>query len=140
MYTAESGEGERPGPTGALYVPVRLGRVSGHHLCFLRTPLGVRTAVGFTSRERLSGVLGEEQAWIRLAEPVVRALAEPLGVLSLIVDPQLTAPGPARTAAAVPSLAPVCVRRLTGATEESLPAEGALRASSAVGETARPRA
>ncbi|MFE5856809.1 SAV_915 family protein [Streptomyces sp. NPDC056500] len=139
MYTADDGEGDRPGPAAALYVPVRFGRVAGHHLCFLRTPLGVRTAVGFTSRERLAAVLGAEQAWIRLAEPVVRALAEPLGVLALTVDPQLTAPGPARTVAKTPGT-PSCVRRLIDAPGEGLAVEGALRVAPAAGEFSRPGA
>ncbi|MFE3021686.1 SAV_915 family protein [Streptomyces sp. NPDC059256] len=132
MYTADDGEGDRPGPVAALYVPVRFGRVAGHHLCFLRTPLGVRTAVGFTSRERLAAVLGAEQAWIRLAEPVVRALAEPLGVLTLTIDPQLTAPGPARTVAKTPGT-PSCARRLIDAPGERPAAEGTLRAATAAG-------
>ncbi|MFD4142683.1 MULTISPECIES: SAV_915 family protein [unclassified Streptomyces] len=66
----------------------------------MRTPLGVRTAIGFTSQERLAAVLGEGQASVRLAEPALRALAEPLGITVLTVDPQFTAPSPA----AAPSL------------------------------------
>ncbi|MBD0747987.1 SAV_915 family protein [Streptomyces sp. CBMA152] len=81
-------------PAGPLYVPVRLGSAGGEQLRFLRTPLGVRTAVGFTSPERLCAVLGHEQRWIRLAEPALRSLAEPLGVTTVTVDPQLTAPAP----------------------------------------------
>lgn len=55
------------------------------------------TAVGFTSRDRLTATLGDGQAWIRLAEPVLRALTEPLGVTTVTVDPQFSAPpaGPA---------------------------------------------
>ncbi|MFF3748868.1 SAV_915 family protein [Streptomyces sp. NPDC002018] len=83
--------------TRALYVPVRLGSYGGQQLRFARTPLGARTAIGFTSARRLTAVLGERQAWIRLAEPVLRALAAPLGAAIVTVDPQLTAPatGPA---------------------------------------------
>lgn len=81
-------------PAGPLYVPVRLGSAGGEQLRFVRTPLGVRTAVGFTSSERLCAVLGREQRWIRLAEPALRALAAPLGVTTVTVDPQLTAPAP----------------------------------------------
>ncbi|WP_407706344.1 SAV_915 family protein [Streptomyces scopuliridis] len=58
---------------GPLYVPVRLGSAGGHQLRFARTPLGARTAIGFTSSLRLTAVLGEGQAWIRLAEPALRA-------------------------------------------------------------------
>lgn len=78
-----------------LYVPVRLGSCGGYQLRFARTPLGARTAIGFTSRHRLTAVLGERQAWIRLAEPALRALAAPLGTTIVTVDPQLTAPAAA---------------------------------------------
>ncbi|MFB6984134.1 SAV_915 family protein [Streptomyces scopuliridis] len=83
---------DEPRTAGPLYVPVRLGSAGGHQLRFARTPLGARTAIGFTSSLRLTAVLGEGQAWIRLAEPALRALAEPLGALVVTVDPQLTAP------------------------------------------------
>ncbi|WP_245703710.1 SAV_915 family protein [Streptomyces lushanensis] len=86
-----------------LYVPVRLGSCGGQQLRFARTPLGARTAIGFTSARRLTAVLGEQQSWIRLAEPVLRALAAPLGAAIVTVDPQLTAPAP------VPAPAPRAV-------------------------------
>jgi hypothetical protein len=60
----------------------------------MRTPLGHRTAVGFTSPARLGSVLGPRQSWVRLGEPALRALAAPLGVTALTVDPQLSAPAP----------------------------------------------
>ncbi|GAA0602469.1 SAV_915 family protein [Streptomyces crystallinus] len=82
-------------PVRPLYVPVRLGSAGGQQLCFSRTPLGVRTAVGFTSPERLCAVLGPDQSWIRLAEPALRSLAAPLGVTTVTVDPQLAAPAAA---------------------------------------------
>ncbi|MEU9606609.1 SAV_915 family protein [Streptomyces sp. NPDC048057] len=98
------------GPAGLLYVPVRLGSAGGHHLRFMRTPLGVRTAVAFTSPRRLTDALGADARWIRLAEPALRTLAAPLGVTALTVDPQLTAPAPTvrRAPAAV---AQPCARR-----------------------------
>ncbi|MEV6418487.1 SAV_915 family protein [Streptomyces sp. NPDC051662] len=86
---------DEPGTARPLYVPVRLGSAGGRQLRFARTPLGARTAIGFTSSLRLTAVLGEGQAWIRLAEPALRALAEPLGAVLVTVDPQLTAPAPA---------------------------------------------
>ncbi|MGW4031350.1 SAV_915 family protein [Streptomyces sp. NPDC004838] len=89
---ADTADPDELRPAGPLYVPVRLGSAGGRQLRFMRTPLGVRTAVGFTSRERLAAVLGEDQRWIRLAAPALRTLAEPLGVTTLTVDPQLTAP------------------------------------------------
>ncbi|MGW6460184.1 SAV_915 family protein [Streptomyces sp. NPDC055078] len=91
---ADTADPDELRPAGPLFVPVRLGSAGGHHLRFMRTPLGVRTAVGFTSRERLIAVLGERQPWIRLAEPALRTLAEPLGVTTVTVNPQLTAPSP----------------------------------------------
>ncbi|MFE2748302.1 SAV_915 family protein [Streptomyces scopuliridis] len=87
---------DEPRTAGPLYVPVRLGSTGGHQLRFARTPLGTRTAIGFTSSLRLTAVLGEGQAWIRLAEPALRALAEPLGTTLVTVDPQLTAPATVR--------------------------------------------
>ncbi|MGW3244154.1 SAV_915 family protein [Streptomyces sp. NPDC001070] len=57
-----------------------------------RTPLGGRTAVGFTTPERLAETLGSDQRWITLSEHGLRALARPLGVTALTVDPQLAAP------------------------------------------------
>ncbi|MGW1881501.1 SAV_915 family protein [Streptomyces sp. NPDC001970] len=90
----EDADPDEPTPAEPLFVPVRLGSAGGYQLRFMRTPLGVRTAIGFTSAGRLTAVLGEGQAWIRLAEPALRALSEPLGVTRVTVDPQLTAPAP----------------------------------------------
>ncbi len=78
-------------PAGPLYIPVRPGP-SGCAARLFRTPLGRRTAVGFTSERRLAAPLGHGQAWIRLAEPALRALTAPLGVTIVTVDPQFTAP------------------------------------------------
>jgi hypothetical protein len=83
-------------PAGLLYVPVRSGP-AGCTARFFRTPLGGRTAVGFTSAARLTATLGTEQACIRLSEPALRSLAAPLGVTALTVDPQLSAPAPTET-------------------------------------------
>ncbi len=80
-------------PAGPLFVPVRPGP-SGWATRFFRTPLGDRTAVGFTSERRLMATLGPEQAWIRLAEPALRALTVPLDITTVTVDPQLSAPAP----------------------------------------------
>ncbi|MFG2265892.1 SAV_915 family protein [Streptomyces sp. NPDC048720] len=76
-------------PAGPLYVPVRPGP-SGCAARLFRTPLGARTAVGFTSEHRLTATLGPGQAWIRLAALALRALTVPLGVTTLTVDPQGT--------------------------------------------------
>ncbi|MFD3926027.1 SAV_915 family protein [Streptomyces sp. NPDC058614] len=80
-------------PAGLLYVPVRSGP-AGCTARFFRTPLGGRTAVGFTSAAKLTATLGTDQACIRLSEPALRALAAPLGVSALTLDPQLSAPAP----------------------------------------------
>ena len=80
-------------PAGPLFVPVR----PGHSACaarLFRTPLGDRTAVGFTSQRQLTATLGPDQPWIRLAEPALRSLAAPLGVTTVTVDPQFCAPAP----------------------------------------------
>ncbi|MFI8166066.1 SAV_915 family protein [Streptomyces sp. NPDC085931] len=81
-------------PAGPLYVPVRPGP-SGYVARLFRTPLGARTAVGFTSARRLTDTLGPQQRWIRLAEPALRALTAPLGITTVTVDPLFTAPAPA---------------------------------------------
>ncbi|MGW1540556.1 SAV_915 family protein [Streptomyces sp. NPDC002309] len=82
-------------PAGPLYVPVRPGP-AGSAARLFRSPLGDRTAVGFTSEQRLKATLGRDQAWIRLAEPALRALTAPLGVTTVTIDPQFSAPAPAR--------------------------------------------
>lgn len=91
----EDQEPSEPAPAGrhqgALYVPVRPGPV-GCVVRMFRTPLGGRTAVGFTTSERLAETLGDEQRWIPLSESALRSLARPLGVTALTVDPQLVAP------------------------------------------------
>ncbi|WP_262008349.1 SAV_915 family protein [Streptomyces sp. FIT100] len=103
---AEDTDPDEPRPAAPLFVPVRLGSAGGHQLRFMRTPLGVRTAVGFTSARRLTAVLGAGQAWTRLAEPALRALSEPLGVTVVTVDPQLTAHAPSRVPGPAPAPAP----------------------------------
>ncbi|MFE7773236.1 SAV_915 family protein [Streptomyces sp. NPDC057445] len=90
----EEADPDEPRPAGPLFVPVRLGSAGGHQMRFMRTPLGVRTAVGFTSERRLKAVLGEDQSWVRLAEPALRALSEPLGVTTVTVDPGSTNTAP----------------------------------------------
>ncbi|MGW1882755.1 SAV_915 family protein [Streptomyces sp. NPDC001970] len=102
---SEDPEPSEPVPAGRLFVPVRPGP-TGWTARLFRTPLGRRTAVGFTSAEKLTATLGKDQACVRLSEPALRALAAPLGVTALTVDPQFSAPAPARAAAPAP--APAC--------------------------------
>ncbi|MEV5375233.1 SAV_915 family protein [Streptomyces nondiastaticus] len=102
---AEPSEPSHPSgqaPAEPLYVPVRRC-ACGFALRVFRSPLGMRTAVAFTTERRLSDVLGPDQPAIRLALPAVRALAAPLGVDLVSVDPQLTAP-PVRPDRADPPL------------------------------------
>ena len=80
-------------PAGPLYIPVRPGPARCTARLF-RTPLGARTAVAFTSQRALTATLGPGQAWIRLSEPALRTLTAPLGVTTVTVDPQFTAPAP----------------------------------------------
>ncbi|WP_063770914.1 SAV_915 family protein, partial [Streptacidiphilus neutrinimicus] len=77
-------------PAGRLLVPVRSGP-AGDVLRLFRTPLGARTAVGFTSMRQLAAVLGREQGAVEIAETALRAMAATLGVTELTVDPQLAA-------------------------------------------------
>ncbi|MFF4603948.1 SAV_915 family protein [Streptomyces sp. NPDC001339] len=86
LYAEDPEPSERV-PAGPLFVPVRSGP-AGCTARLFRTPLGARTAVGFTSVHRLATALGSGQRWIRLSESALRALAEPVGAL-LTVDPRL---------------------------------------------------
>lgn len=101
-------EPEERVPAGlpTLYVPARPGPAQVVVRLF-RTPLGARTAVGFTSAQRLTATLGAEQPWIRLSEAALRAMAEPLGASMLTVDPTLTAPAVTAATATGPVTAPV---------------------------------
>ncbi|MFJ9176408.1 SAV_915 family protein [Streptomyces sp. NPDC102360] len=74
-------------PAWPLYVPVRPGPL-GHAARLFRTPLGDRTAVGFTSEHALTATLGAGQPWVRLAESALRDMATPLGAATVTVDPQ----------------------------------------------------
>lgn len=109
---------EDPDPEVPLYVPVRLCSAGHEQLCLARTPLGERTAIGFTGQARLTSVFGRRQRWVRLAEPALRALAEPLGVTVVTVDPRhlagpvrVTAPVPARSGRPWTATAQPCARR-----------------------------
>ncbi|MFF8675260.1 SAV_915 family protein [Streptomyces sp. NPDC015242] len=67
------------------------------------TPLGVRTAAGFTSERRLTDTLGPHRQWIRLPAPALRALTAPLGITTVTVDPLLLAPAPTPVATPAPA-------------------------------------
>ncbi|MFF8574754.1 SAV_915 family protein [Streptomyces sp. NPDC015140] len=94
LLYGEDPEPSEPFPAGPLYVPVRPGP-SGCATRLFRTPLGHRTAVAFTSERTLVATLGPGQAWIRLAEPALRALIAPLGVTTVTLDPRFAAPAAA---------------------------------------------
>ncbi|EPH45548.1 SAV_915 family protein [Streptomyces aurantiacus] len=89
MVCGEDPEPSERGPAGPLFVPVRPGP-AGCVARLFRTPFGGRTAVAFTTSQRLADELGARQRWIRLSEPALRALTEPLGVARVTVDPCLT--------------------------------------------------
>ncbi|MFD6885586.1 SAV_915 family protein [Streptomyces sp. NPDC059957] len=105
QYEESDSEPEERRPAGPLYVPARPG---GAHVLvrLFRTPLGARTAVGFTSPERLAATLGTAQPWIRLSEAALRAMARPLGASLLTIDPALTAPAVPAAGAAGPAAGP----------------------------------
>ncbi|MCB5183347.1 SAV_915 family protein [Streptomyces antimicrobicus] len=107
QYADDDAEPEERVPAGLLHVPVRPGR-SAVVLRMFRTPLGERTAVGFTAPELLAATLGPQQPWIRLSASALRELAEPLGATLVTVDPTLSAPAahPAAFAAAPVAPAP----------------------------------
>ncbi|WP_369147864.1 SAV_915 family protein [Streptomyces sp. R44] len=99
MSEVEHSEDPEPServPAGPLLVPVRSGP-AGCSARLFRTPLGGRTAVGFTSAAGLAATLGPDHACVRLSEPALRALVAPLGVTALTVDPQFAAPGVTKT-------------------------------------------
>ncbi|MEV0991902.1 SAV_915 family protein [Streptomyces sp. NPDC049949] len=88
-------EPEERVPAGLLYVPVRPGRGAEAVIRLFRTPLGARTAVGFTRTDLLAATLGEGQGCIRMSESLLRELCAPLGADLITVDPTLSAPAPA---------------------------------------------
>ncbi|CAL9332517.1 hypothetical protein GCM10010423_41830 [Streptomyces levis] len=95
-------------PAGPLYVPVRPGPNGyGYVVRLFRSPLGVRTTVGFTCERRLTATLGPGQRWIRLAEPALRAMTAPLGITTVTVDPLFAAPAPALAPVPAPAPPPV---------------------------------
>ena len=103
-------------PAGhALFVPVRSGP-AGCTTRFFRSALGTRTAVAFTTRQRLHQTLGADHPFIRLAEPALRAMAAPLGVTTLRIDPRLSARPAAPTPAATPATTTTAIGRPVAAT------------------------
>lgn len=127
--SAEDAGPARRNHAAPLFVPVRPGG-EGCRVRLFRTPLGGRTAVAFTSVRLLAATLGAGQSWVRLAEPALRALAEPLGATALTVDPQLVAPRPAPVDAGDPALpaAPPAGARATAPVRRPAPAAGPLGA------------
>ncbi|MER5910454.1 SAV_915 family protein [Streptomyces sp. NPDC001982] len=111
LLCGEDPEPSHRSPARPLYVPVRSGP-AGYAARLFRTPLGDRTAVGFTSAHRLAATLGPDQAWIRLAEPALRALTAPLGITVVTIDPQFSAPSPSPSPVApLPPVAPAAFLR-----------------------------
>ncbi|MFJ1708042.1 SAV_915 family protein [Kitasatospora sp. NPDC088346] len=86
-----------PAVLPVLHVPVGNGGNGGNAraLRLFRQRDGGRCAVAFSSAAALTALLGPAQGAVRLSEPALRALAAPLGVTALVVDPQLVAPAAA---------------------------------------------
>ncbi|GAA3070227.1 SAV_915 family protein [Streptosporangium carneum] len=76
-----------------LLVPVRPGGGT-LALRLFRTRAGERTAVAFTSRDRLVEALGDGHAWMWLDERALRGMVKDLGVVGIVVDPTGTVGGP----------------------------------------------
>ncbi|MER5972675.1 SAV_915 family protein [Streptomyces sp. NPDC002055] len=105
-------EPEEQVPVDPLYVPVRL-ETAELMVRLFRTPLGTRTAVGFTRPDLLTSAVGAEHPWIRLSEATLRSMTEPLGAALVTIDPTFTAPavtGPTATRQAAVSASAPAVR------------------------------
>ncbi|MBB4895504.1 hypothetical protein FHS39_004582 [Streptomyces olivoverticillatus] len=92
VTTVPADDGDPSHPARPFHVPVRPCPTGGFALRIFRTPLGTRTAVAFTTGRQLADCLGPDQRSVRLSLAAVRALAVPLGITLVSVDPQLTAP------------------------------------------------
>lgn len=86
-----------PRPQAVLFVPVLPGPQCLIARMF-RDPLGERTAVAFTSADRLTATLGVAHAHTRLCERALRELAALQGITQLTIDPTLAAPAAPATA------------------------------------------
>ncbi|MFD7631795.1 SAV_915 family protein [Streptomyces sp. NPDC059851] len=93
-------------PAGLLCVPVRPGTRTEAVIRLFRTPLGTRTAVGFTSPARLAAVLGAVHPYIRLSYTALHRMCEPLGAGLVTVDPALSAPPVTQSQSPAPAPAP----------------------------------
>lgn len=72
-----------------LFVPVRRHGPAVVLRTFL-DPAGVRTGVGFTSRDLLREVLGPDCTCVELGVRALRLLLEARGTTALTVDPRLS--------------------------------------------------
>ncbi|MFI2609201.1 SAV_915 family protein [Kitasatospora sp. NPDC018619] len=83
--------------------PSTTGGTSALRLFRLRD--GRRCAVGFSSPAALTALLGPDHAHAELGEPALRALAAPLGIDTLVLDPRLVAPSVSARARTAPAVA-----------------------------------
>ncbi|MCX5208813.1 hypothetical protein OG689_05820 [Kitasatospora sp. NBC_00240] len=90
MVRTDTATSEPAGRT-VRHVPVRAAG-SVVVLRFFRRRDGVRCAVGFGSAGALAALLGPGHASVVLTESALRELAAPLGVHTLVLEPQLVAP------------------------------------------------
>ncbi|MEV7596925.1 SAV_915 family protein [Kitasatospora sp. NPDC089797] len=86
------------------HVPVTTtGTGSTTALRLFRMRDGRRCAIGFSSPEGLTALLGPEQAYTELGEAALRTLISPLGVDTLVLDPRLVAPPVGAAASPTPT-------------------------------------
>lgn len=111
---------EEPPDSDRLYVPLR-ELPAGVCLRFFRDRGGQRCAVGFTSLERLTSLLGAGQRYYRLTEHAIHELAADRGVSALIVDPGLVA-APVREPVAIGQTIDHEAAQVTRAAEATAPA------------------
>ncbi|MER7756270.1 SAV_915 family protein [Kitasatospora sp. NPDC097643] len=88
------------------HVPVTDPGTGATVLRLFRLRDGRRCAVGFSTPEALTALLGPDQAFTELGETALRALTAPLGVDTLVLDPRLVAP-PVGGSPRIPALPPV---------------------------------
>ncbi|WP_457033339.1 SAV_915 family protein [Kitasatospora sp. P5_F3] len=91
MTSTDPAPQEPAEPRTLLHVPVR-STGTGYALRMFTQRDGSRCAVAFSCPARVTALLGAGQRSVPLAEPALRALAEPLGATVLVIDPQLVAP------------------------------------------------
>ncbi len=103
-----------PDSAQQLFVPIKATRIADvASICIARLPEGARTALAFTSIDRLTGAMGGQQPWAVMCEDALRTTLAPIGIARIQVDadyvgpaigrlPRPTVPEPADTPTAYP--------------------------------------